>query len=86
MADRTLFKKSMKSLSKYLERLGSKCHFSILPNFLASMLPWQLIKISTAQKKNTCLIEDHSKNISEAVFLKYLQRLNNKCHFSIFPL
>ena len=32
------------------------------------------------------LVEDYSTNISKNVLSKYLQRDNNKCQFSLFPL
>ena len=37
-------------------------------------------------RKIICLKEDHSRDISVKVLSKYLQWLNNKCHFSIFQL
>ena len=33
-----------------------------------------------------CLVEDYSRNISVKLLSKYLQRDNNKCQFSFFPI
>ena len=46
----------------------------------------QITKKWALDRRIICLVQDHSRNISVKVLSKYLQWLNNKCHFANFPL